>query len=397
MSGVPAETNTGAAVFREPVVDPLGNVVGYAVRAAERVSHVPQQRGEQENAHAQYGRLDLPRLVADRRIFLAATAPMITGEVPLPVTASLVVEVPFAFAYRPDAAEHLRSLRTRASVALAEFVGDPTQCDLLDLADYVKIDVTSDDVRPAVLVERAHERGALVVATGVRDAAAAQQYVDQGVDLLQVPPFHRSGARRKGRTSGALQCLEVLRLLGTPEVDHERVARTIGADPELTVRVLRLVNSSVVPVRHHIDSVLQAVVLLGPEQLSALAMASLIDAESHPVDALWFILARALACRALSDETGYTVGLLSGAETFLDLAPGEMVARANVSRSIAVAVRERSGPYGPVLAAVLAHEAGDAEAVEATGLSTFEVAHAYVGAVADALAIATALVDHQTA
>ncbi len=46
-------------------------------------------------------------------------------------------------------------------------------------------------------------------------------------------------------------------------------------------------------------------VLVGPRQIAALVMASLIDARPTSLGALWAILTRALACKGISgDDAG---------------------------------------------------------------------------------------------
>jgi EAL and modified HD-GYP domain-containing signal transduction protein len=144
--------------------------------------------------------------------------------------------------------------------------------------------------------------------------------------------------------------------------------------------------------RREIDSVLQAVVLVGPRQLHALAIASLIDAKPATVASLWSILTRAMTCRTLAgDDAAYTVGLLSAvaAQQAIDLE--ELVTRTGVSDQLAVGLLHHEGRYGRVLAAVLAHEENDTDAVQATGLEPWDVAHAYLAAVPVALGTATAL------
>jgi len=73
------------------------------------------------------------------------------------------------------------------------------------------------------------------------------------------------------------------------------------------------------------------------------------------------------------------------------VAPIDLIDRAGVSDEVGDALLNLSGPYGPALAAVLAHEENNIGGVEATGLAQFEVAHAYLDAVADALGTVTSL------
>jgi len=182
----------------------------------------------------------------------------------------------------------------------------------------------------------------------------------------------------------------LLRVLSGSHPAPEAVVRVASADPELTMRVLHLVNSSATGLRRPVDSVRQAVVLLGPRQLITLTIASLINARPATVGTLWSVLARAIACQSLSDSAvGYTVGLLSAVAAQQNLSVDSLITRCGVSDTIAQALRDQTGPYGGVLAAVLAHEENDLDAVAATGLEPWDVAHAYLAAMPEALATAT--------
>jgi len=134
------------------------------------------------------------------------------------------------------------------------------------------------------------------------------------------------------------------------------------------------------------------VVMLGPQPLLALAVTSLLGARSDTSSGLWAMLTRAGACRILvGNDAAYTVGLLSAAAAQLRVAPADLVARTGVSDDVSDALLTLSGPFGPALSAVLAHEENDDAGVGATGLDPAAVARAYLGAVADAHAVAASL------
>lgn len=67
---------------------------------------------------------------------------------------------------------------------------------------------------------------------------------------------------------------DAIQQIAQPDVDLGEVAVTIGADPRLTVAVLKLANSPSFAPRSPITSVHQAAVLLGRNQLEALLIAS---------------------------------------------------------------------------------------------------------------------------
>ena len=155
---------------------------------------------------------------------------------------------------------------------------------------------------------------------------------------------------------------------------------------------LRLVNSSAIGIHNRVDTVRRAVMLLGPRPISALTVAALSGSGTHSTAGLWFMLTRAIACRIVADdEAAYTVGLLSAVASQLRVAPSDLIARTGVSDDVRDALLSLSGPYGPTLAAVLAHEENDIAGVEATGLPPLDVANAYLAAITEALATARLL------
>ncbi|WP_449386610.1 EAL and HDOD domain-containing protein [Cellulomonas soli] len=311
-----------------------------------------------------------------------------------PPASGLLLEIPLPLAMRDDAVALASALRgTGQRLVLGDYSGTASQDALLPYVDHVKLDTARSADRIATLVERAHHSGAGVIGERADTRERIRLAREIGIDLLQGPMFERNHeVTGRDFTAGELQCLELMQLLSADSVDQAAVVRMVGSDPELAIRVLHLVNSSSYGMRSRVDSVHQAVVLVGPQQLAALAMASLIDARPTTVGALWAVLTRAQTVRALAgSDAGYTVGLLSAVAAQQHYSVDDLVRRTGVSDDIAQALRTSTGPYGPALAAVLAHEENDVEGVIATGLEPFDVAHTYLAAVPEALATATAL------
>ena len=387
-------------VHRQPVLRPDRSVYGYTVDVRLRAQRAYRGQPFNDVAHAAYMALDLSVLVGADVAFIGGTTGMLTGDLPLPFApGGLVLEVPGQFANRADAASHLRELRAAGvGLSLAEYTPGGGQDDLVPLFDFVKVDLVRGPHFAELCIDSARERHVRVVAERVDTEGSAQFCLDHGVDLLQGPLFQRDASPLPREfTVSEVQCLELITLLSTSVVDQDHVVEVICSDPELVIRVLRLVNSSAYGGRSRVDTVRRAVVLLGPRLLVSLAMASLVGARDHTMTGLWYLLSRAVACRTLArDEIGYTVGLLSAVAAQLRVAPADLVARAGVSADVGDAVVSLSGRFGRVLAAVLAHEENDRAGVEATGLAPSEVSDAYLDAVGRSLGTAAALVDSRS-
>ncbi|GGC01519.1 EAL and HDOD domain-containing protein [Cellulomonas carbonis] len=437
-------------VHRRPVVTLDGHVVGYWVTVNLDAGVVPTQRAtdpgtrhtpdvQAARLHEAYLALDLPNLVADRFVFLPATPAMLDGFVPTPVLPGRVVLVlPTGFEHRPDAVERAAALRGLGmQLAIDDYRGEPAQELLVPQVGFVTVRVGVGPVAP--LVHHVHRGRVRVLATDVRDRADEDQCRASGVDAIvgtqaerdlqvtvpgsagsaagtvgdaggsgaaspaTVPAARpaadddasaeqRAAAASRVLRAGQAQCLAVMHLLHDPEMQFGHVSQVIDTDPVLTLRVLHLVNSGAFGLGHEIDTVAQATVLLGARELTTLVTALLLDARPDAMDSLWLILARALTCETLAgDSTAYTVGMLSALAEQLGIPVSVIVEKVGVSQTVAAAMRHEAGPFGPVLAAVRAHERADALTVVTTGFVPEEVSAVYMQAVADALATARAV------
>lgn len=413
-----ADLPVAATVYRRPVVTVDGHVVGYALSASVGDAHLPSQRtpsaedraAAERRLHDAYLALDLPNLVADRLVFLPATPQMLEGFVPTPVAPGrLVLTLPVGFENTPDAVDRALALKALGmQLALDDYTGTTAQEHLLRHVGYVV-------VRPGVaplppLVHHVHRLGVRVLAVDVPDQAAEDLCRAAGVDavigsqaeraVLPAPdaappssagaaPDHAETPRATVLRAGQAQCLAIMHLLHQEDVSFSQVAQVIDTDPVLTLRVLHLVNSGAFALNHAIDTVSQAIVLLGRRELEMLVAALLVDARPDAMDSLWLILARALACEVLADDsTAYTVGMLSGLAEQIGLPAEVVVEKVGVSQVVADAVVHGGGPFGPVLGAVRGHERADVSVVLTSGLDPAEVSEVYMRAVSDALATA---------
>lgn len=391
-------TRASATIFRQPVTHPDRSVYAYAVRGAVPSSD-GSTCGEEQAEHlvdALYRRIDMVRVTGHRPLFVRATAPLLAepGEL-VDLPRGLILEVPPHLQSSEDVMERLAVL-TEAGVrlALGDYTGAREQNALLPAFHMVKVDAAADPQQLRTVVRQALDAGVVVVAENAVTRDRVDAALAAGVELLQGPLVleRRAPVADPAFSVGEIQCLELIRLVSGTEPDPEACARTIASDPELSLRVLHLVNSSAMGVRQTVDSVHRAVVLVGPRHLLALATASLVGSAPAAMETLWYLLTRATACRTLTgDDTGYTVGLLSAIASHLDVAPAQVVARTGVSGAVAGALEHLSGGYGQALAAVLAQEQNDVAGLAASGLDPYDVGHAYLDAMSTALSLASRL------
>jgi len=328
-----------------------------------------------------------------RPVFIAFTRAFLTGVLPVPVEPdAVVVEVTERVVADRELLLGLEQLRQAGyRIAVDDYRGDLGRSSLVELADYVKIRI--DSLPPLVvpgLVQSCRLTGATLVATGIEDAGSLRRCADLGFELFQGPYLGRSAVlQRRVLSPSQLICVRLLGDLSDPDTPVERIEHLVGGDPGLSLRMLRSAHSASGAGRE-VESLRQALVLIGPRRLRSWLVLTLLEGTASPTasDDLWTVLARARACQRLAPEhadLAYTVGLLDGAAQLLGTDVASVADVAGIGEHARLALVDHSGPVGQVLAAVRAQEQDDAATLALGELDAATVSREYLAALAEAL------------
>jgi EAL and modified HD-GYP domain-containing signal transduction protein len=235
---------------------------------------------------------------------------------------------------------------------------------LLPLARFVKLDVRNN-AQPALsgLVARLHGMNKTVVADKVETRDEYQACMDLGVDYFQGYYFARPSVLG-GRKLSPSQ-LAVLELMNkvTSDVDNADIERAVKRDVTVALNLLRLVNTPAVGARQRIDSLSQALLVLGRRQLQRWLQIMLYaepGTRGHNQTPLLMLattrgrlmelLAKRLrpGQRNLS-EIAFTVGIMSLMDVLVGIPMADIVEQIPVSEEIANALLRRSGFFGELL------------------------------------------------
>jgi EAL and modified HD-GYP domain-containing signal transduction protein len=350
------ETPERVALVRRPVVDGRREVVAYELVGDGSVL-------------AGFPADELVALAAGRAVWLTAD-----GDVPDGLAATLQITA----ATPPERARALR--QAGFALALDDYDGPSP---LLEHCATVKVrvDGRGDEELRALLAEPA-ERGLTLVATGVADAAEFTRCRVLGFSLFQGEFFARP---RGGDGTGAPASLQALGELTAADPSFEDLERIIGADVGLSVALLRHVNSAYFALPRKIDSVREALTLLGARSVRRWATVIALSSAGEASDQLVALaLLRARMCELLGanadedDRDGlFTVGLLSVADALLDAPMETVLAPLPLSDEVTGALLRHEGRRGRILGTVLRYEQGR---FPAEGADPGELAEAYLEA-----------------
>ncbi|MBU2964218.1 HDOD domain-containing protein [Amphritea sp. 2_MG-2023] len=154
--------------------------------------------------------------------------------------------------------------------------------------------------------------------------------------------------------------LELMALLTDPLATTAAVSEIVKRDPQLTLKIVRIVNSSLFNLIRKIDSIDEAVTLLGTTEIKRWCALMAVSGEHGKLDELTrHTLVRARMCELLAENqpnlsgsSGFMMGIFAGLDTLLDTPKDDILKQVVLNEDIEIAIREGLGPYGELLTTV---------------------------------------------
>jgi c-di-GMP-related signal transduction protein len=397
----------GEEVFiaRQPILDSAQRVIGYellfrASGAADTFSGNTEEATARviTDALCSFG---LDAITHGRLAFINLTRQMLLDGIPTVLPPHRVVlELLEGIDADPQVMDSCRALKQGGyTIALDDFVPSPANIGLVPFADFVKMDYHATADVPgwvrAVTTGRSGPRLSLV-AEKIETPAEYRSAMSAGMTHFQGFFFGRPATQHAHKIPEArLGYLRLMRAIRDPELTVLQLEALIKPDPALCFRVLRTVNSAAFGLRTEVESLQQALVLLGRDAVcrwvSIWAMTSLAG-NSHPELLLTSIL-RARLCELLAagigNETnaseGFLLGMCSVLDAILEAPMDAVVTQLPLDESVRAALLGDDNPGRRLLDCVVAYERGDWPAWLALAARAGVDPPAFAPAAADAL------------
>src|SRR3954468_7676805 len=362
-----ARAATDILIARQPIYDPALRVVAYELLVQRRDGSDARQEADTAGTIAEIG-LNLvtghpAHIPVTRGLLSEGYATALPPErVVLQVDPTLVVDEPARVAIE----ELVAAGYPLALVDLEP--GAPAEA-LLPYAKLVGLDIRGRD-RAALRSELSQVRqyGARLLARGVEDHDDFDLCRELGFDLLQGYFFcePRVVAESGVVPVNKLARIQMLGELKKSDIDFDGLQEIIGRDVGLSYNLLRFINSAFFALPRRVESIRDALVLLGVMNVRKWAtLMTLADASDKPQELVVTGIVRARMCETLArayqhkDAEGFfTTGLFSVMEALMDTSLVELLASLPLSREIIEALLNYEGAKGRVLRAVIAYERG---------------------------------------
>lgn len=288
----------------------------------------------------------------------------------------------------------LRSLKSSGyRIALDDFGLNGNSEPLLPLADIVKVEILGrsySDLASLCKMLRCHP--VKLLAEKVETYQDFETCKNLGFDFFQGYFFCRPKVvSGKQVPTNKMAALQLLTKIQDPDADLADLARLISGDVALCYKVLRCVNSAAYAIPRRVESIQEALLLLGVSAVRAWAsLVLLAGVEEKPSQLMTTAMVRANQCRLLAQAASepsvdkfFTVGLFSVLDALMDMKMDDILENLPLSDDIKNALSNPSdnSAFAVTLRRVLAYERGEWESVGEESLGATVMTKTYLESV----------------
>lgn len=235
---------------------------------------------------------------------------------------------------------------------------------LVELVDVIKIDVKGvDPARLPALTQALQRKNKKLLAEKVETVEEFSLCLELGFEYFQGFYFARPAILSgKKIAPSELAILHLLELVNS-EVDNHTIELAVKRDALISLNLLRLVNTPAAGVRGKIDTLGEAIEVLGRQQLQRWLQILLYAAPgakvelNSPLLQMATVRGKMLELMSLklhpgnraAAETGFTVGIMSLTDALFSMSMEDILDTVDVAGEVRGALLEREGEYGDML------------------------------------------------
>lgn len=247
-------------------------------------------------------------------------------------------------------------------LVLDDFVYSEDSEALLQIADIVRIDVSQRSEPELKEILKVLSRYKVTcLADNLENQAQFEELSGMGFKLFQGPFLaHPTIVEGKKLSSSQSVVIHLLAALQDHDVTPDVLADIMARDPQLTFKLLKIVNSAKYDLPNQIESLTQAVVALGLNEINKWAtLLALSSNADRPTELVRQILITARMCEFVAYRTeevdydlAFICGILSMLDALLEIDQSTLLTHLPVSEEIKDAITSYEGKAGKLLHAV---------------------------------------------
>lgn len=391
-------------IARQPILDRRQKCYAYELLFRSGFHNVfdhpdPDEACRKVISEAQFI-LGVDALTQGKRAFVNVTQHVLLEEwASLLPRAQTVIEVIETVEPTPEVVRACRKLKRQGYlIALDDFVYRDDLLPLVELADIIKVDfLESDAAARAEIIERFRSRKISFLAEKVETHEQFQEALELGYRYFQGYFFSRPIILQGKELPGfKLHYLRLLREIYKTDMDFAKLSDIIKQDVSISYKLLRHVNSAAYGLRRRIQSIREALVLLGEREVKKLTSLITITTigKDRPEPLMIESVVRARFCELLASHVGlkaraddlFLLGMFSLIEAFVGRPMRDVLEDLPLDEDIKAALLGEDNVLSPVLDFAIDYSLGQwdrvSEGIREMRLEESEVPQLYLDAVA---------------
>lgn len=347
---------------RQPILDADKNLYGYELLFRSSMENafpnVDEEKATSKMIEGLYLDLGLDRIASEKLAFINFTkSSVLEGHPTLLPADRVVVEILESVQPSDQIYSQMKKMHVNGYIlALDDFIHNPHWERFYPLCQIIKVDcldINEEQLKDIVEVRKRHPHIRLL-AEKVENNEVFEQYKAMGFTLFQGYFFSKPEVIKSVSLNSSQSLLSaVLREVTEEEPKANEIARLLELDPGLSFKLLRYAQSPYFQRRAKVDSIKQAVVMLGKKELErfiTLLFAATFG-EAKPNELIRLSMQRAKFCEFFAQQTTYKnklssaflVGMLSLLDAMLDANLATVISQLPLSADIKVALVRHQG------------------------------------------------------
>ncbi len=365
---------------RQPILDRRQHLVAYELlfrNADTATATITSDLSATAAVIAHASQLGLEKVIGESLGYLNVDAAVLMSDIFqfLP-REKVMLEIVETTKVTPAVLERVAELvRAGFRFALDDVITDSTEVrQLMPLIDVIKLDLRDMPLSALLkLTPQFKQAGKKLLAEKVETREQFQTCLDLGFDYFQGYYFARPVVLKGKKLSPSqIAIFRLLRLINS-DADNQVIESSIKQDVSLCLNLLRLVNTPAVGARCRIDSIGQALMVLGRQQLQrwlqimvyaepckqGQAMTPLLNLAATRSKLLELMAYKLEPRNPHFADTAFTIGIMSLLDTLFSMPMAEVLEQIPVVEEVMNALLYREGRLGEMLELVECTERPD--------------------------------------
>ena len=386
-------------IGRQPIFDRSMNVFAYELLFRSDSQSNRAQILDGDSATSQvlmncFVDIGLEKIVGNKMAFINLTKTFISNPELIMIAPAdqLVLEVLEDIEPTDDIIDALSLLKKSGfTIALDDFIYDSKFDPFINVSDIIKIDITvldKDEIKKHV--EKLKSLNLRLLAEKVETYEEFEFLKELDFDYYQGYFFSKPKLiTAKSISPNQLAILHLVAKVNNPDVEVEELSQIISTDVSLSHKVLKFINSPASGLRTQVDSIQQAVILIGLSTIKNwVTILALATGANKPAELSITALVRARCCELMAKSLKlakpdgfFTVGLFSSLDAMMDQPLEVVIDELPLSESSRSALLEQKGVLGEALNCTLTMERNDFGLVSFGELGLTDLSDIYLQAI----------------